>query len=145
MQVKGQDKEYNCGPFAINFILGLFGMETNTNDLEKMMNCSEQNGVSHVAIRNALSNFGLSYSEHYDATISELCFYLPAIINYQYFYEGEWDGHYSVAIGKGEDYFIIYNPATGEIEKLSFGLLDDTWYSEKYGQRWLIHPKKSAL
>ncbi len=145
MQVKEQNKEYNCGPFSVNFILGLFGIETNTDDLENRMNCTEQNGVSHAAIRTVLHDYGVPYSEHYHATISELCFYCPAIINYQYFDDGEWDGHYSVVVGKGEDYFIIYNPATGGIEKLNFLLLEDTWYSEKYGKGWLIHPKKTAI
>jgi ABC-type bacteriocin/lantibiotic exporter with double-glycine peptidase domain len=145
MQVKEQDKEYNCGPYAVQFLLGLLGVSASIEELEKSMNLSVEEGISHDSIKKEFQSRRIPFTCSYNSNIPQLGYNLPAIINYQYLYEGELDGHYAVVLGKADDCFIIYNPATGGIEALGFAWLLSNWYSNLYGKGWYLHPTKSML
>jgi|SRR5882762_8770518 len=137
-----QNKEYNCGVYALRFLLGLYSVHVTPEELEIIMGTTEQDGTSHDGIRKGLSHFNFKWVSWYDSHISSLQEFLPAIINYQYEDEEGKEGHYSVVLGQGNGFFTIYNPATGEIETLDCELLEKNWYSERYGKGWFIQPSK---
>jgi ABC-type bacteriocin/lantibiotic exporter with double-glycine peptidase domain len=138
-----QSQSYNCGVFALQFLLGLYGIHILPEALEPIMETTEQDGTSHKGIMKGLSHFNLKWVQWYDSHISTLQEFLPAIINYQYDDEDGKNGHYAVVLGQGHGFFTIYNPATGEIETLDCDYLDKNWYSERYGKGWFIQPVKS--
>lgn len=137
-----QTKDYNCGVFSLHFLLGLHGIAVDPEELEKIMGTTEVDGTSHDGFRKGLSHFGFKWISWYGAHVSTLQEFLPAIINYQYCDEDGCDGHYAVVLGQGHGFFVIYNPATGEIEKLDTEYLEKNWYSERYGKEWFIQPVK---
>lgn len=138
MDVKKQTKDYNCAVFSVQFLLGLYGIGSNIADLEIIMGASEEDGTSHEGIKKALLHHNLKWVSWYESHISSLQEFLPAIINYQYCDDDGCDGHYSVVLGQGHGFFIIYNPATGEIERLVCEGLEKNWYSERYGKGWFL-------
>lgn len=140
-----QDKEYNCGVYALHFLLGLYDISVNPEDLERIIGTTEENGTSHDNIMKGLAHFNLKWVSWKDAHISTLQEFLPAIINYQYCDEDGCDGHYCVVLGQGHGFFAIYNPATGEIETLDSSYLEKNWYSERYGNGWFVQPVKNKL
>ena len=142
MKVLEQNKVYNCAVFCVQFVLGLHGIESDWEDLEKIMQCTEKDGTSPEGIMKGLAHFNFKWVSWKDAHISTLQEFLPAIINYQYCDEDGCDGHYCVVLGQGHGFFTIYNPATGEIEKLEIEYLEKNWYSNRYGKGWFIEPVK---
>lgn len=138
-----QSKDYNCGVFCLQFILGLHGVHVLPEALEVIMGTTEEAGTSHEGIKKGLSHFNFKWVSWYNSHVSSLQEFLPAIINYQYLDEDGLDGHYSVVLGQGNGFFIIYNPATGEIETLNCEVLEKNWYSERYGKGWFIQPSKN--
>jgi ABC-type bacteriocin/lantibiotic exporter with double-glycine peptidase domain len=143
MKALEQSKDYNCGVFSLHFLLGLHGISVDQEELEKIMGTTEEDGTNHKGIMKGLSHFGMKWVSWYDSHISTLQEFLPAIINYQYCDEDGCDGHYAVVLGQGHGFFTIYNPATGEIEKLDVEYLEKNWYSERYGKGWFIQPIKN--
>lgn len=137
-----QDKDYNCATYSLHFLLGLYGIESSLKELEEIIGTTEQDGTSHEGIKNGLSHFNFKWVSYDGSDISMLKDSLPAIINYQHLEDGKYDGHYCVVLGTGNNFFIIYNPSTGEIESIEFDYLDKNWYSERYGKGWLIKPSK---
>lgn len=137
-----QTKNWNCGVYSLHFILTLYDIEANIEELERIMGTTELDGTSHTGIKKGLSHFNFKWVSWYDSHISSLQEFLPAIINYQYCDEDGCGGHYSVVLGQGNGFFTIYNPATGGIEKLNCELLEKNWYSERYGKGWFIQPSK---
>jgi ABC-type bacteriocin/lantibiotic exporter with double-glycine peptidase domain len=137
-----QDKNYTCGIYAAWFLLGLHGHKVLPEALEPIMGATEEDGTSHEGIKKAFKHFGMKWVSWDNAHISSLQEFLPAIINYQYEDEDGKDGHYCVVLGQGHGFFTIYNPATGEIEKLDSQYLEENWYSERYGKGWFIQPIK---
>jgi ABC-type bacteriocin/lantibiotic exporter with double-glycine peptidase domain len=138
-----QSAEYNCGVYSLHFLLGLYGTTVHPNELEKIMGTTEENGTDHKGIMKGLSHFNFKWVSWYDAHVSTLQEFLPAIINYQYCDKDGCDGHYAVVLGQGHGFWIIYNPATGEIETLSEEYLSKNWYSARYGNGWFIQPVKN--
>lgn len=138
MKVLEQTKEYNCAVFSLNFLLGLYGVKTDTEELEKIIGTTEENGTSHEDIKKGIRYFNLKYISYDDSHVSTLEEFLPAIINYQYCDADGYDGHYSVVLGKGHGFFTVYNPAIGEIEIINEKKLQENWYSERYGKGWFI-------
>lgn len=138
MKVLEQDKEYNCGVFAVNFILGINGIQSDTETLEQVMGTTENDGTSHEGIKKAVRYFNLKAVENYDSDIYMLMDFLPAIVNYQFCDTDGCDGHYGVILGKSRLSFIIYNPGIGEIETIKFNDFEKIWYSERYGKRWFL-------
>lgn len=138
-----QETDWGCGPSCVHFLLGLYGINSDLKELEKIMHCTEEDGTSHRGIENGFKHYNFKWVEWSDAHVSTLPEFIPAIINYQYEDEDGKDGHYSVVLGEGRGFFIIYNPATGEIERLDEKYLDKNWYSERYGKGWFLHPSKN--
>lgn len=137
-----QNEDYNCAVYCLHFILGLHGIHVLPETLEPIMGTTEKDGTSHEGIMKGLSHFNLKWVSWKDSHVSSLQEFLPAIINYQYCDGDGCDGHYSVVLGQGHGFFVIYNPATGEIEKLDTDYLEKNWYSERYGKGWFIQPVK---
>jgi|ERR1700743_1331370 len=144
MKILEQSQNYNCGVYALHFLLGLHGVSVMPETLEPIMGTTDQDGTSHDGIRKGLSHFGFKWVSWYGSHVSTLQEFLPAIINYQYCDEDGCDGHYAVVLGQGHGFFIIYNPATGEIETLEEKHLENNWYSERYGKGWFIQPVKNS-
>lgn len=143
MKVLSQDKEYNCGVFCVHFLLGLHGISVDTEILEKIMGTTEEDGTDHEGIKKGFRHFNFKWVSWDNSHASSLQEFLPSIINYQYEDEDGKDGHYAVVLGQGHGFFTIYNPATGEIEKLDAEYLEKNWYSERYGKGWFIQPLKN--
>lgn len=139
-----QDKEYNCGPTALRFLLGLYDIDATVEQLEELTGCTEADGTSHDGIKKALLHFGLKWVSWDGAHVSTLEEFLPAIVNYQYCDNDGCDGHYSVILGHGHNLFVLYNPFNGEIETIPDDELQKKWYSQRYGKEWfiqIINPK----
>lgn len=143
MLIFEQTKDYNCGVFCVHFLLGLHGISVDAVVLENIMGTTEEDGTDYEGIRKGFSHFNLKWVSWEGAHVSSLQEFLPAIINYQYEDEYGKDGHYAVVLGQGHGFFAIYNPATGEIEKLDVQYLEKNWYSERYGKGWFIQPVKN--
>jgi ABC-type bacteriocin/lantibiotic exporter with double-glycine peptidase domain len=143
MEVLEQSNDWNCGVYCVHFLLGLHGVKVDPEILEAIMATTPADGTSHKNIMMGLSHFGFKWVSWYDSHVSTLQEFLPAIINYQYCDEDGCDGHYAVVLGQGHGFFVIYNPATGEIEKLDSGYLEKNWYSERYGKGWFLQPVKN--
>lgn len=137
-----QETDWGCGPSCVHFLLGLYGINSDLKELEKIMHCTEEDGTSHRGIENGFKHYNFKWVEWSGAHISSLQEFLPAIINYQYEDEDGKDGHYCVVLGQGHGFFVIYNPATGEIERLEEKYLSENWYSKRYGKEWFICPSK---
>lgn len=142
MTIKKQNKDYNCAAFSVHFILGLYGIDSDPDDLEKIMDTSEEGGTSHEGIKKGLAHHNLKWVSWYNSHITTLQEFLPAIVNYQSCVEGECEGHYSVVLGQGHGFLIIYNPESGEIETIDCDEFEKNWYSERYGKGWFIQPVK---
>lgn len=132
MKLFEQDKEYNCGVYAMKFFLELIGITCDAEELEKIMEATEADGTSHEGMIKAFNFYDIIPRSFNDAAVYELPNDRPFIINYQW----DGDGHYAVVLGKIKDKFIIYNPGNGEIEIINLSI--DNWYSERYGKRWAI-------
>lgn len=142
MKILIQNKNYNCGVFCVHFFLGLYGISIDPKELERIMETTEEDGTSHEGIKKAFRHFNFKWVEQYESRISSLQEFLPAIVNYQYCDEDGCDGHYCVILGQGDGFFVIYNPATGEIETLNCEEFKESWHSERYGKGWFIQPIK---
>lgn len=139
-----QRNDYECGVYCVHFLLGLYGVHAMLPEaLADVMGTTQEDGTSHEGIKKGLKRYGFRWVEWSDCHISYLQECLPAIINYQYLDEGVFDGHYCVVLSYVyRGFFIIYNPATGEIETLDEKYLEKNWYSDRYGKGWLIQPIK---
>jgi ABC-type bacteriocin/lantibiotic exporter with double-glycine peptidase domain len=145
MKPEEQRNGYECGVYCVHFLLGLFGIKAMLPDaLAEIMGTTEEDGTSHEGIKKGFKHYGLKWVAWDDAHISTLQEFLPAIINYQYCDEDGCDGHYAVVLGQGHGFFVIYNPATGDIEMLDEKYLSKNWYSKRYGKGWLIQPVKNV-
>jgi ABC-type bacteriocin/lantibiotic exporter with double-glycine peptidase domain len=142
MEVLEQRSGYECGVYCVHFLLGLYGVKSDIDELSKIMHCTEEAGTDHRGIENGFKHYNFKWVEWSGAHVSSLQEFLPAIINYQYEDEDGKDGHYCVVLGQGHGFFVIYNPATGEIETLEEKYLSENWYSERYGKQWFIQPVK---
>jgi ABC-type bacteriocin/lantibiotic exporter with double-glycine peptidase domain len=145
MMPEAQRNGYECGVYCVHFIVGLYGIEPMLPEaLADIMGTTEEDGTSHEGIKKGLKHYKFKWVEWSDSHVSILQEFLPAIINYQYEDEDGKDGHYSVVLGQGHGFFIIYNPVNGEIETLDCEYLDKNWYSERYGKGWFIQPVKNG-
>ena len=139
--LKAQDKEWNCGAYATDFFLSLFGVPSIMTTIDSM--CSEEDGIGHSAIEAVVKEAKLSTCEVLakdGATIEELKDNLPAIINYQY----DGDGHYGVALNIFDEFLELYNPYNGQIEHLILSDFIDNWYSVRYGKQWFLTLKSNG-
>lgn len=140
MILKAQDKEYNCGIFALNFLLSLYGKEVDTDELERICETTEDDGTSHVAIVKALRELNMTYVVEEGHTGREINNF-PCLVNFQ----SDDDGHYGVIVCdvlvKGdffEKYYIIYDPATGELIRMPKKKFHEIWFSSRYGFGWKL-------
>lgn len=141
-----QTEDYNCAVFCVHFLLGLHGTHVLPEVLEPIMGTTKESGTSHDGIKKGFRHYNFKWVEWSGAHVSSLQEFLPAIINYQYEdKEDGKDGHYCVVLGQGHGFFVIYNPATGEIETLEEKYLSENWYSERYGKQWFIQPVKNEV
>lgn len=145
MKALEQSSDYNCGVYCVHFLLGLYGISVKPEELEKIMGTTEENGTDHDGIKKGFKHYNFKWVEWSGAHISSLQEFLPAIINYQYEDKDGKGGHYCVVLGQGHGFFVIYNPATGEIETIEEKYLSENWYSERYGNAWFIEPVKNNV
>lgn len=134
MKILKQDKNYNCGAYALHFLLDFYGIHKTIEEIEYNLGTDNENGTSHVAIEKTINSFGLQYTSFNNGEIQDVKWFLPAIINYQW----DGDGHYSIVLGTKDSCFIIYNPGTGEIERLEHDYLKKNWTSKRYGDGWYL-------
>lgn len=129
-----QDKDYNCGVYALCFFLHSNGIKSRLTEIERMLNPTDADGTSHESITKVLKELGIYNNQFLDSSIGQLKEKLPALVNYQY----DGDGHYGVVKGMSWNRFIIYNPCTGEEEFGQTSEFDKSWYSERYGSHWFL-------
>lgn len=136
MRFKAQTKEYNCGPTACAYYLKRFhGIDSDIEELERLGNCTDEDGTSHEGMFNILYGAGIKPHSFTAKNIKELIpLSSPCIVNYQY----DGDGHYGVLIGFRQNHFTIWNPATGHLDYVGKEKFAKIWYSKRYGKRWLI-------
>ena len=133
-----QTTEYNCGVFAVKYILKLvLNKDYDVVQLEKELCTTEEKGTSHDDIINFIKREKINYI----VGIGEQMFSdLPLLVNYQY----DGDGHYGVITDIHENEIKMFNPATGESEIILYTDFMDRWYSERYGKQWGLHIEKEV-
>lgn len=132
MKLLEQDKEYNCGVYAVHFLLQCNGIEKDLSSLEKELNTTEENGTSHNDIISFFKPYLVKYGYNtYLKNLKENC---PTIVNYQY----EEDGHYGVVLSVTDKNIVLYNPGIGEIDIIDKLEFDKVWYSKRYGAKWFL-------
>lgn len=136
MKYAKQTKEYNCGPTACSYYLERFhSIHCDIEELEHIGKCTDEEGTSHAGMFNILFQKGLKPFSVHVGSIKELTpSMIPCIVNYQY----DGDGHYGVLIGFEYNQFLIWNPATGKVDREIKRSFSQRWYSKRYGKRWLI-------
>ena len=132
-----QTEDYNCGVFALEYLLRLKGIKLPLDVIEVGCKTDEENGTSHNNLMQFLRISGIEFTHSYNSTITHLFNHCPCLVNYQY----EDDGHYGVVVSHGKVYLNIYNPATGKIEDLRFDEFESDWHSKRYGNRFLLFLK----
>jgi GNAT superfamily N-acetyltransferase len=122
-----QTKEYNCGPFALAYLLETNGMTYNTTDLEISLLTNSEYGTSPGAIQSFLIRKNIPHAcggkvlkpnSIIDITVDE-------------------DGHWITLIKKTEqmgDVWWVFDPWPGEGYKVvDTGYLMSNWHSPRYG------------
>lgn len=142
MKLLEQDKDFNCGVYALHFLLFLNGIPCLLEELESELGTTEENGTSHEDIARVVLAKCPGVSLGCNTLINDLERKLPAIVNYQYCDEDGCDGHYSVVLNITDNTVCMYNPAIGEIENIDKNYFCEKWYSERYGKQWFLSIKK---
>ena len=132
-----QTEDYNCGVFALEYLLRLKGINLTPEVIEVGCKTDKENGTSHDNIMEFLEKSYIPFGFSYDCTISYLFNHEPCLVNYQY----ENDGHYGIVVGHDDKNLKLYNPATGKMETMNFHTFEENWYSDRYGKRWLLFLK----
>lgn len=131
--MRKQDRDYNCGIFAVMYLLG-FGL--NPRELEKIAGTSPRTGTSHRGIVSIFKYVGVDTNQG-SGSLKKLAAAVPAIVNYQW----DGDGHYGVVVSVGRVDMEIYNPGTGKIETMSKRKFYKAWFSKRYGKKWFLSVK----
>jgi len=129
-----QHNDYCCAAYALwCWASGKGFGYISPYSLIKELPCREDDGTSYLSLTNYLNSYMLNsiYTSDY-SELSDMKF--PCIVNYQY----EGDGHYGVALGFDGSLILLYNPATGETEKMNKYEFYNSWYSNRYGKRFLL-------
>lgn len=132
MEILKQSSEYNCGVFALHFLLQCSGVEQNLAALEKELGTTEEKGTSHKAMVRILKHFKIKTS--YNSSLQKLSRHLPAIVNYQY----TEIGHYGVVLSMTDNFLVLYNPDIGALETMRKSAFKKVWYSKLYGKKWFL-------
>lgn len=133
---KSQDRDYNCGVFALRFVLSLIGRdEFDTRMLERMLGADPKAGTSHNALCLYMERHGIKYVAEGNSSLRRLKAHLPAIVNHQ---QGG-EGHYTVFTAYKDGYFAQFDPWNGLILRLREKTFYPTWFSKRYGKRWFLH------
>lgn len=136
MKLRKQSKDYNCGVYALHFLLRLHKLKLGSHKkLEALLGTHREEGTSHDAITAALER--VPHAVWYDATLEDLSANLPALVNYQF----QNDGHYGVVVSITASTLILYNPWGGALEVLDKAEFFKYWYSKRYGRRWFLSLK----
>lgn len=131
MRLLKQDKDYNCGVYALHFLLSLSGIKYYAPSLEDAIEPNQETGTSHHQITTFMTIRNIKHHQSYNNKSDELKY--PCMVNYQY----DSDGHYGVALCKTSAGVVLYNPANGQIEIVPN--FDKVFYSERYGKGWSLY------
>jgi GNAT superfamily N-acetyltransferase len=120
-----QDKDYNCGPMALAYLLERMGTSTLVYDLEETLDTDEENGTSPQSIEDFLRSNKIKYNipNHLqpdsiiDITIEEDGHWV--VLNKQDESTGDWWG---------------YDPEKGLV-KFQNRYLQNNWVSPRYGEK----------
>lgn len=130
MVLKKQDKDYNCGVYALDFLLRINGIKYYIPTLEILLETNEKNGTSHENIFSFLASKDIRFNYSYNNRSANLSY--PCLVNYQH----DNDGHYGVALCKTGAGLVIYNPYTGGIDTESD--FDKIFFSKRYGKGFYL-------
>jgi GNAT superfamily N-acetyltransferase len=123
-----QDKDYNCGPMALAYLLERMGTSTLVYKLEEALDTDEEYGTSPESIEDYLRDKKIPYEK----TGTHLT--PNSIIDITVGEPGDEDGHWIVLIEpQGSDWFKVYDPETGLVA-MKNDLLLNKWHSPRYGK-----------
>lgn len=150
MKLLKQDKDYNCGVYAVDFFLKLFATGMGIESIQKELNTNPDNGTTPQSIVKFLEKmFGKGKVQFKtNVQIEWLGNHAPCLVNYTY----EGDGHWGVLLGEtpavGDDKHIfgyhkpcvyLYNPAAGEIDVMLLTDFYSVFYSERNFNQSIIY------
>jgi GNAT superfamily N-acetyltransferase len=123
-----QDKDYNCGPMALAYLLERRGRRFLVYDLEAHMDTDEEYGTSPESMEDFLRAHKIPYEK------TGFYFRPNSIIDITVGDPGEEDGHWIVIIEpQGSDWYEVYDPETG-LGAMKSEVLFDKWHSPRYGK-----------
>lgn len=118
-----QTKEYNCGPFALAYLLETKGHTFLTEDLEKQLSTNNEYGTNPTHIEKFLQRNKIQYRRTKELVPN-------SVIDITV----ENDGHWITLIQKMNDMWQVYDPDRGIRFAGHKELLRD-WHSPRYGIR----------
>jgi predicted double-glycine peptidase len=123
-----QTKDYNCGVFAIQYILRLKGVLCpDIEILEKELNTSKKDGTPHEEMARYLTERNIPFGRCNGAITD-----FPTLVTYRY----EDEDHYGVIININERLLWLYNPATGDIDMMRIKDFLNVWKCRRYGDKF---------
>lgn len=148
--VKAQQHGYDCGVYAIRYLLFLFFGEVRYSSkyISIYSKVSRKNGLSpdlanrFLKLESQIRPVKKYLPDGYrwktvfekESDIETLKANLPAMVNYQ----EEGEGHWSVIISSINGRFLLYDPWKGDLKFYSEEEFDKIWFSKRYYKKCFI-------
>lgn len=141
-----QTYDYDCGPTALQSVLGYYGMEIRKEHVIEHAKTSDE-GTSVEGLLDTAKKYGLT-TEAREMTLEDIKNYIdkkiPVLLVLQAWAEREvidwktnWeDGHYVVAIGYTDNTVIFEDPASIYLTYLSYPELEQRWHDRVHGKKY---------
>jgi GNAT superfamily N-acetyltransferase len=123
-----QDKDYNCGPVALAYLLERMGTSALVYDLEDLLVTEEEYGTDPKSIEYYLRDKKIPYER------TGMYLRPNSIIDITVGEPGDEDGHWIVLIEpQGSNWYKVYDPETG-LGAVMNEVLMNKWHSPRYGK-----------
>lgn len=132
-----QQKDYTCGPAAVQFLLFAHGYSpaspaspASQNFLEIVLGTTEAEGTKPERIEAYFAQCGEPFEakREWDLGLAPL----PLLVNY---FDGE-DGHYAVIVAVNDTCLYLWDPADGRYVLSGRADFEKNWWSPRYGRGW---------
>jgi hypothetical protein len=133
-----QDTGYGCSKVSILAVLHKAGYGKAEEEAVGRMKISPRYGASHEELYAVLRGAEIPYFYGYHRTLRQLGILLSSGFNPIVNYTVDGVGHYSVAVGLGEDKVWIRDVWDGKIKSYERAAFDKMWYSKSYGDHWFL-------
>lgn len=135
ISTRSQDRDYNCGVFALKFLFELIGMPIDVRKAEKQMGTTDADGTKPDSICSYVHRNRLAYVTNREPPGQFYQIPLPAIV----LYRKCKDDHYSVLLFRKQNRLTMYDPEDGRIRSTTVGKFVRSWWTKRYGSGWWMH------